>query len=475
MTPSSTVIYLTTRQMTSSPTRTSFVSAFPILLFILARRSSRSLKKLLRRKKVTVLEPSPWSIPSSSNNQSTRDLENTSCSLFPLQTPLSTWNLRIHDRSSTNSSLETAYTSPPPSYTAEPVLHPNYQTRTPGTNLGPSTSPFIGLPSPNLRDRLKFTGVTSRNALASTNPFHPRIYSPEDRVAIELIEYGREGLLQGHPTATDPPPTPSASQLATYSPESTTPAERPLPTSPPYHTPSTTPVEGEPHIVHPTFAIRPPTPAPGQRRAEVDEESEENPSPAERLQTIVPFVEPQSVTPSPRTEGIRIAPDPAFAERFERVRQRDRPVSIQEQFLVGLLPSHYEEQRAIHLGTETIPTGRPHYYTFVLKVVRERRNPQFIPGSPLHFCNHPHHLYYLSIRQDCSCTETVHHREQWTSHCLDTPLISFTDSRLLEQLARVNTNEVDESWTTYELYQEWITRQFGVIIDTHPLCYSSTN
>jgi hypothetical protein len=142
----------------------------------------------------------------------------------------------------------------------------NCQTRTPGTSLGPSTSPFIGLPSPNLRSRSKFTGVTSRNALASTNPFHPHIYSPEDRVAIELIEYGREGLLHEHPAATDPPPTPSASQLAAYSPESTSPAEHPLPASPPYHTPSTTPVvEGEPHIVHPTFAVRPPTPAPGQR------------------------------------------------------------------------------------------------------------------------------------------------------------------------------------------------------------------
>jgi hypothetical protein len=312
--------------------------------------------------------------------------------------------------------------------------------------------------------------VTSRNTLASTNPFHPRVYSPEDRVAIELIEYGREGLLHEHPAATDPPPTPSASQLAAYSPESTSPEEHPLPASPPYHTPSTTPViEGEPHNVRPTFAVRPPTPAPVQRRAEVDEESEENPSPAERLQSIVPFVEPQSTTPSPRTEGIRIAPDPAFAERFERIRRGDRPVSVQEQFLVGLLPSHYEEQRVIHLGTETIPTGQPHYYTFILKVVRERHNPRFISGSPLYFCNHPHHLYYLSIRQDCSCTETIHHREQWTSHCLDTPLAGLTDPRLLEQLARVNVDQAEESWTTYELYQEWITRQFGVIIDRHPL------
>jgi hypothetical protein len=371
-TPSPTVIYSTTRQPTSSPTHTSFISAFPILLFILARRSSRNLKKLLRRKKVTVLEPSPWNITSSSDNQNTRDLENTNCSLFPLQTPLSTWNLRIHDRSNTNTSLEAVNTSLPPSYTAEPFLHPNYQTRTPGTNLGPSTSPFIGLPSPNLRNRSKFTGVTSRIALASTNPFHPRVYSPEDRVAIELIEYSREGLLQDHPAATDPPPTPSTSQLAAYSPESTSPAEHPLPTSPVYHTPSTTPVvEGEPHIVHPTFAVRPPTPAPGQRRAEVDEESKENPSPTECLRSVVPFVEPQSATPSPRTEGIRIAPDPAFAERFKRVRRGDRPVSVQEQFLVGLLPSHYEEQRVIHLGTEAIPTRQPHYYTFILKVVHE--------------------------------------------------------------------------------------------------------
>jgi len=83
-TPSPTVIYSTTCQMISSPTHTSFASAFPVLLFILARRSSQSLKKLLRRKKAVVLEPSPWNIVSSSNNQSTRDLENTSCSLFPL-------------------------------------------------------------------------------------------------------------------------------------------------------------------------------------------------------------------------------------------------------------------------------------------------------------------------------------------------------------------------------------------------------
>jgi len=234
-------------------------------------------------------------------------------------------------------------------------------------------------------------------------------------------------------------------------------------------------VEGEPHIVHPTFAVRSPTPAPGQRRAEVDKEREENPSPTERLQSIVPFVEPQSTTPSPRTQGIRIAPDPAFADRFERVRRRDQPVGIQEQFLVGLLPSHYEEQKAIHLGTEVILTGRPHYYTFILKVVCERRNPQFISSSPLSFCNHPHHLYYLSVQQDCSCTETIHHREQWTSHCLDTPLISLADPRLLEQLTRIRTNEVDEGWTTYELYQEWITRQFGVIIDNYPLHYPSTN
>jgi len=165
-----------------------------------------------------------------------------------------------------NSSLETAYMSPPPSYTVEPVLHPNYRTRTPGTNLGPSMNRFIGLPSPNPRCHSKFTGVTSSNALASTNPFHPCIYSPDDRVTIELIEYGCEGLLQEHPTATDPPPTPSASQLATYSPELTSPAEHPLPASPPYHTPSTMPVvEGEPHIVHPTLAERTPTPTPGQR------------------------------------------------------------------------------------------------------------------------------------------------------------------------------------------------------------------
>ena len=256
---SPTVIYLMTQQTTSSPTCTSFASAFPILLFILARRSSRSLKKLLRRKKAVVLEPSLWNIASSSNDQNTRDLENTSCSLFPFRTPLSTWNLRIHDRSNANSSLETAYT-------AGPVLHLNYRTRTPGTNLGPSTNQFTGLPSPNPRSRLKFTGVTFSNALASTNPFHPRIYSPEDHIAIELIEYGCEGLLQEHPAATDPPPTPSASQLAAYSPELTTPAEHPLPASPPYHTPSGMPiVEGEPHIVHPTLAERTPTPAPGQR------------------------------------------------------------------------------------------------------------------------------------------------------------------------------------------------------------------
>jgi hypothetical protein len=181
--------------------------------------------------------------------------------------------------------------------------------------------------------------VTSRNTLASTNPFHPRIYSPEDRVTIELIEYGREGLLQEHPAATDPPPMPSASQLAAYSPELTSPAEHPLPASPPYHTPSTTPVvEGEPHIVHPTLAERTPTPAPGQRRAEVDKESEEDPSPVEHLQPIVPFIEPPSITPSPRTEGIRIAPSTTLVCEYERRRQDEQNP------WVGLLPSHYEEQ-----------------------------------------------------------------------------------------------------------------------------------
>ena len=63
----------------------------------------------------------------------------------------------------------------------------------------------------------------------------------------------------------------------------------------------------------------------------------------------------------------------------------------------------------------------------------------------------------------------IHHREQWTSHCLDTPLAGFADPRLLEQLARVNVDQAEDSWTTYELYQEWITRQFGVVIDRHPL------
>ena len=87
---------------------------------------------------------------------------------------------------------------------------------------------------------------------------------------------------------------------------------------PPYHTASASLVaEGEPHIVHPTLTVRPPTPAPGQRQAEVNEESEENPSSAEHLQPVVPFIEPQSATPSSRIEGIQITLDPAFAERFE--------------------------------------------------------------------------------------------------------------------------------------------------------------
>jgi hypothetical protein len=171
-------------------------------------------------------------------------------------------------------------------------------------------------------------------------------------------------------------------------------AEHPLPASPLYHTPSTMPVvEGEPHIVHPTLAVRPPTPAPGQRRAEVDEESEENPSP--NLQPIVPFIE--SVTPSPRVHGIRIAPDPGFAHLYKRSRQEDRSLGPQEQLWVRLLPSHYKEQQAIHLGTVPIPTGCAHYYTFILKIVQERHNPQTIGNSPLSFCRHPHHLYYLSI------------------------------------------------------------------------------
>jgi len=122
-----------------------------------------------------------------------------------------------------------------------------------------------------------------------------------------------------------------------------------------------------------------------------------------------------------------------------------------------------------------VPTGRAHYFTFVLKVICECHNPQLIQDLLLSFCHHPHHLYYLSIRQDCNCTETLHHHEQWTSHCLNTPLARFTDPQLLEQLSRINPDEADPNWTTYELYQEWITRQFGVIIDSHPLRYPPTN
>ena len=122
-----------------------------------------------------------------------------SYSLFPPPTPLSTWNLRIHEQLSMNTSLEAVCTSLPPSY----------QMRTPGTQtIGLSTNQFIGLPSQNRKNRLRPIGAMS-NALASTNPFYPRIYSPEDRIKIELIEYGQEGLLQEHPATTDPPPTPS--------------------------------------------------------------------------------------------------------------------------------------------------------------------------------------------------------------------------------------------------------------------------
>ena len=421
------------------------------------------LKGLLRRKKIIVSEPSPSNTSSSSNDQNTRDLESTSYSPFPLQIPFSTQNLRIHEQLSTSTSLETVYTSPPPSY----------QPRTPGTQtIGPSMNQFIGHPSPNQRNRSKSIGVTSSNVQASTNPFHPHIYSPEDRVTIELIEYGCEGLLQEHPAATDPvpvsllerplPESPSPSHLAAYSPN---------PTTPPYHTASASPVtEGEPHIVHPTLAVRPPTPTPGQRRAEVDKESEEELLSAEHLQPVVPFQEPPSVTPSLRIRGIWITLDPGYTCIYKRSRQEERTLGPQEQFWVGLLPSHYEEQQAIHLGTEIVPTGHPHYYTFILKVVREWRNPLNIGNLPLSFCQHPHHLYYLSIRQDCNCTETLHHREQWTSHCLDTPLAGFSDPWLLKQLTRVNIDTVDPSWTTYELYQEWITRHFGVIIDKQPLC-----
>jgi len=229
--------------------------------------------------------------------------------------------------------------------------------------------------------------------------------------------------------------------------------------------------EGEPHVVHPTLSIWSPTPTPGQRWAEVDKESEEDPSSAEHLQPVVPFVEPPSVIPSPRTDGIRIAPDPAFACIYKRSRQEDCPLGPQEQLWTGLLLSHYEEQWAIHQGTVVVPTGHPHYYTFILKVVHEQQNPQLIHNLPLSFCHHPHHLYNLSIQQDCNCTQTLHHRKQWTSHCLDTPLARFTNPWLLEQLAQVNANEADPNWTMYKLYQEWITRQFKVIIDNHPLCF----
>jgi len=101
--------------------------------------------------------------------------------------------------------------------------------------------------------------------------------------------------------------------------------------------------------------------------------------------------------------------------------------------------------------------------------------PTTHPKLTVKFCHHPHHLYYLSVWQDCNCTKTLHHQEQWTSHCLDTPLARFTDPRFLEQLTWVNTNKADPSWTMYKLYQEWITRWFGVIIDDHPLRYPTTN
>ena len=160
-----------TRQMTSFPANTSFASAFPVLLFILARWSSRSLRKLLKRKKTTVLEPSPSSTSNSLTDQNIRDSGSMSYSPFPPPTPLSTWNLRIHEQLSTNTSLEVVCTSPPPSY----------QTRTPGTqSIGLSTNQFTGLPSQNQKNRSKPIGVTSSNALASTNPFHPHIYSSKD-------------------------------------------------------------------------------------------------------------------------------------------------------------------------------------------------------------------------------------------------------------------------------------------------------
>jgi len=179
-TPSLTAIYLMTQTRKSSCSIIDYASAFPILLFILARRSSRSLRKSLKKKRTIFSEPSLLSTESSSNSLNTRDSEPTNGYWFHPPTPISTKNLRILDRSSTNSSLEAVYTSPPLRYLSEPTPLLNYRTKTPGAQtIGPSTSQCIGHPSLNQKSCSKSIGVTS-NTLASTNPFHPRIYSPED-------------------------------------------------------------------------------------------------------------------------------------------------------------------------------------------------------------------------------------------------------------------------------------------------------
>jgi len=206
-TPSPIAIYSMTQMRKSSHSITDYTSAFPILLFILARCSSRGLRKSLNKKRTTSSEPSPLNITSFSNNPNTRDSELTSDYQCHCPTPLLTKNLRIHDRSSMSSSLETMYMSPPLSYLSEPVLPLSYRTRTPGTqSIGPSTNQHIGHLSLNPRSRLKSIGVTLPRTLASTNPFHPCIYPPKDQVMIELIEYGHEGLLQEHPAANNPIP-----------------------------------------------------------------------------------------------------------------------------------------------------------------------------------------------------------------------------------------------------------------------------
>ena len=290
-----------------------------------------------------------------------------------------------------------------------------YWTMTPGIQTtGWSTNQPVGSRTLNQKNHLKSIGRTS-DMLASTsnNPFHPQIYLSEQRVEIELIGYSCQGLLQEHPAAHNPP-----------TPFLWTP-------SPPYHPPSLSPDEGIPHRVPLTLTIQPPTLSPSRRVEAVDSESEDISNP------LVPFVEPFTGTQSPQVESLHIIPDPETVQRFTETGQFNRPPLMwMDQYLVRLLLPTYEKRWNIDQQTKVIQTGCPHFYFFIFKVFWELQNPCWFYNI-WSFCDHSHHLHYLTIWQDYNCLNLNHHREQWTSHCFNTPLEWLIDPCFLEQLASV--------------------------------------